>query len=73
MAQDYGVWQLKKFVGKEFMGVIRTTFIINPKGEIAYIWDKVSVRKTKSVKGEKIEILHSVSIVTGKQIGRAHV
>ena len=58
MAQDYGVWQLKKFMGKEFMGVVRTTFIINPKGEIAAIWDKVSVRKTKSVKGEKIEILH---------------
>ena len=53
MAQDYGVWQLKKFMGKEFMGVIRTTFIINPKGEIAYIWDKVSVRKTKECKRRK--------------------
>lgn len=58
MCQDYGVWQLKKFMGKEFMGVVRTTFIINPKGEIAYIWNKVNVRKTKSVKGEKIEVLH---------------
>ena len=58
MCQDFGVWQLKKFMGKEFMGVVRTTFIINPKGEIAYIWNKVNVRKTKSVKGEKIEILH---------------
>ena len=58
MCQDFGVWQLKKFMGKEFMGVVRTTFIINPKGEIAYIWDKVNVRKTKSVKGEKVEILH---------------
>lgn len=58
MCQDFGVWQLKKFMGKEFMGVVRTTFIINPKGEIAAIWDKVSVRAKKSVKGEKIEILH---------------
>lgn len=58
MCEAYGVWQLKKFMGKEYMGVVRSTFIINPKGEIAAIWEKVSVRKKKTVKGEKIEILH---------------
>jgi peroxiredoxin Q/BCP len=58
MCEDYGVWKLKKFMGKEFMGVVRTTFIIDPNGKVAAIWDKVSVRKKKSVKGEKIEILH---------------
>ena len=59
MCEDYGVWQLKKFMGKEYMGVVRTTFIINPEGKIAAIWDKVNVRKKKTVKGEKIEILHA--------------
>jgi peroxiredoxin Q/BCP len=58
MCEDYGVWQLKKFMGRESMGVVRTTFIINPKGEIAAVWDKVSVRKKKKVNGETIEILH---------------
>ena len=58
MCEDYKVWQLKKFMGKEFMGVVRSTFIINPEGKIDAIWDKVSVRKKKTVKGEKIEILH---------------
>ncbi len=58
MCQDYGVWQLKKFMGKEYMGVVRTTFIISPDGKIAAIWDKVSVRKKKTVNGEKIEFLH---------------
>lgn len=58
MCEDYGVWQLKQFMGKEFMGVVRTTFIINPEGNIAAVWDKVNVRKKKSVKGEKIEVLH---------------
>ncbi len=58
MCEAYGVWQLKKFMGKEYMGVVRSTFIINPKGEIAAIWEKVNVRKKKTVKGEKIEILH---------------
>jgi len=59
MCEDYQVWQLKKFMGKEFMGVVRSTFIIDPDGKIAAIWDKVSVRKKKTVKGEKIEILHA--------------
>lgn len=58
MCEDYGVWQLKKFMGKEFMGVVRSTFIINPEGDIAAIWEKVNVRKKKTVKGEKIEIVH---------------
>ncbi len=58
MCEDYGVWQLKKFMGRESMGVVRTTFIINPDGTIAAVWPKVSVRKKKTVKGEKIEVLH---------------
>ncbi|MDB5232651.1 MAG: peroxiredoxin [Chitinophagaceae bacterium] len=36
----YGVWQLKKFMGREFMGTIRTTFLINEKGVIEHIIDK---------------------------------
>ncbi|RXJ90513.1 thioredoxin-dependent thiol peroxidase [Arcobacter sp. CECT 8983] len=59
MCEDYGVWQLKKFMGKENMGVVRTTFIINPEGKIAEKWEKVNVRKKKTVKGEKIEVLHA--------------
>lgn len=58
MCESYGVWQLKKFMGKEFMGVVRSTFIINPKGEIAALWEKVSVRKKKKKNGETIETLH---------------
>ena len=54
----YKTWQLKKFMGRESMGVVRTTFLINPDGKIAYIWEKVSVRKNKTVKGEKFQILH---------------
>ena len=58
VCQDYGVWQLKKFMGKESMGVVRTTFIINPQGNIAAQWNKVSVRKKSKVNGETIETLH---------------
>ena len=58
MMQEYGVWQLKKNYGKEYMGIVRTTYIINPQGEIAAAWDKVSVRKKKKKDGETVELLH---------------
>jgi peroxiredoxin Q/BCP len=40
----YGVWQEKKLYGRTFMGVVRTTFIIDPEGAIAAIWPKVPVK-----------------------------
>lgn len=42
--EQYGVWRLKKMYGKEFMGVVRTTFLINPQGVIAKIWNNVRVK-----------------------------
>jgi len=56
--EAYGVWQLKKFMGRESMGVVRTTFIINPEGNIASIYDKVSVRKKTKKAGVTTEALH---------------
>lgn len=44
MLENYGVWQLKKFMGKEYMGVVRTTYLISPDSTIAYRWDKVKVK-----------------------------
>ena len=42
LQDDYAVWQPKKFMGKEFMGTLRSTFIIDPKGLIADAQYKVS-------------------------------
>lgn len=39
----YGVWQKKKMAGREYMGVVRTTFLIDPKGKIVHVWEKVRV------------------------------
>ena len=44
IAEAYGVWQLKKFMGKEYMGIIRSTFLIAPSGKIAQIWSNVRVK-----------------------------
>jgi peroxiredoxin Q/BCP len=41
--EKYGVWIMKKMYGKEYMGVERSTFIIDPDGNIAAIWRKVKV------------------------------
>ena len=40
----YKVWGKKKFMGREFMGVIRSTFLIDKKGRILKIWDNVKVK-----------------------------
>jgi len=41
--ESYGSWGKKKMYGKEFMGVIRSTVVIDPRGKIAATWDKVKV------------------------------
>ncbi|WP_308367240.1 MULTISPECIES: thioredoxin-dependent thiol peroxidase [unclassified Microbulbifer] len=45
VADKYGCWGLKKFMGREYMGLLRTTFIIDKSGRLRHIIDKV---KTKS-------------------------
>lgn len=40
----FGVWGLKKFMGKEYMGINRTTFIIDEKGKIINIIEKVKTK-----------------------------
>jgi thioredoxin-dependent peroxiredoxin len=42
--KKYGVWRLKKFMGREFMGTIRSTFFIDTNGVIQKIWDNVRVK-----------------------------
>lgn len=39
-----GVWQLKKMAGREYMGVVRSTYLVDPEGKVAYAWPKVKVK-----------------------------
>ena len=41
----YGVWQLKKFMGKEYMGTVRTTFLIDENFKIVHIINKVKTKE----------------------------
>lgn len=54
IAEKYGVWGLKKFMGKESMGIIRTTFIIGKDGRLKAILDKF---KTKTHHEDVLEWL----------------
>jgi len=49
--EAYGSWRMKKFMGRSFMGIVRSTFLIGPTGKIEAIWSEVSA------KGHAAEVL----------------
>lgn len=56
----YGAFGLKKLYEKEYEGVIRSTFLINPSGKIAFIWKNVKVKGHIQAIKEKLEELQSL-------------
>ncbi|HHQ48295.1 MAG TPA: thioredoxin-dependent thiol peroxidase [Acidobacteria bacterium] len=44
VTEAYGVYALKKMAGREYMGIVRSTFLIDPEGTIAAVWRKVRVK-----------------------------
>ncbi|MGH1369139.1 MAG: thioredoxin-dependent thiol peroxidase [Maritimibacter sp.] len=54
LCEEYGTWGEKKMYGKTFMGIIRTTVLIDAEGKIARIWPKVKVQ------GHAEEVLEAV-------------
>jgi peroxiredoxin Q/BCP len=51
----YGVWQQKTMAGRKYMGVVRTTYLLDTEGKVARRWDKVKVD------GHAEEVLAAVS------------
>ena len=54
LCEAYGVWGLKKFMGREYDGVFRTTFLIGPDGTILKVWENV---KPEGHSGQVLEAL----------------
>ncbi len=54
-AKAFGVWQLKKLAGREYMGMVRTTFITDPSHRISHIIRKVD---TKNAAAQILSLLH---------------
>lgn len=40
----FGAWRIKKFMGREFMGTVRSTVLIDPNGKVNNAWDNVKAR-----------------------------
>jgi peroxiredoxin Q/BCP len=43
IAEKYGVWQQKSRYGRNYMGIVRTTYLIGPDGKVVKRWDNVKV------------------------------
>ena len=54
--ESFGAWDLKKFMGREFMGVLRSTFVIDTEGVIVHVMEKV---KTKSHHDDALDWISS--------------
>ena len=44
VCQKYGVWQLKKLYGREYMGIVRSTFLIDEKGKLIREWRNIKLK-----------------------------
>lgn len=58
IAEKYGVWGKKKFMGREYMGVNRMTFVIGKDGKLKHIMEKVN---TKTHHDDVLEVLKSLN------------
>ncbi len=59
VTDKYGCWGLKKFMGREFMGVLRTSFIIGKDGRLKHVMDKV---KTKSHHEDVLALIRELGL-----------
>ena len=57
IAESYGVWALKKFMGKEYIGIHRITFIIDEEGILRHIMEKV---KTKTHHDDVLDLINTL-------------
>ncbi|MBO1054249.1 Putative peroxiredoxin bcp [Dolichospermum sp. UHCC 0315A] len=60
LIEAYGAWRLKKFMGKEYMGVARSTFLISPDKSIAYAWPNVKTKGHAEAVLKKIKELAAI-------------
>jgi thioredoxin-dependent peroxiredoxin len=51
MIESFGAWRAKKFMGRSFQGIVRSTFLIGADGKIEHVWDNVKA------KGHAAEVL----------------
>jgi|SRR5271165_4608495 len=55
MIEAYGAWRMKKFMGRSFMGIVRSSYLVGPDGKIAQVWDNVKA------KGHAVEVFDALT------------
>lgn len=65
VCKQFGVYQKKKFMGREFMGIVRTTFLISPKGKVLERFDRVTP------KGHAEQVLDALRLHAGESTSRS--
>jgi len=55
MIESYGAWRTKKFMGRTFKGIVRSSFLVGADGKIEEVWDEVKA------KGHAAEVLARLS------------
>ncbi len=65
VVKKYGVWGKKKFMGREYMGTLRTSFLIDPDGKVAKVYDKVKPEKHAEEVWQDLQQLKTEQISTG--------
>jgi thioredoxin-dependent peroxiredoxin len=56
MIEAYGFWRIKKFMGRSFKGIVRSTVLIRPDGRIEKVWDSVSAKGHAKVVLDELEL-----------------
>lgn len=59
MIESYGAWREKNMCGKKYIGIVRSTVLINPKGEVAFYWDNVKAKEHAVKVKEQIKKLQN--------------
>jgi thioredoxin-dependent peroxiredoxin len=54
--EGYGAWRQKKFMGRSFLGIVRSTYLIGPDRKIEMVWEQASA------KGHAAEVLAHITV-----------
>jgi peroxiredoxin Q/BCP len=63
VAERYGAWQLKSNYGREYMGIVRSSFLVDPDGRLARTWPKVKAD------GHAVEVLAALAAARAERAG----
>lgn len=68
VAEAYGFWQLKQFMGKKFWGIARSTVLIDPEGKIAHLWKAVQAAGHAEAVKEKLKEIQKEKTATSSRV-----